>query len=138
MTTDESAPDVPQTFRIDGTRIDSIADLYAQLNDLLMRDDDWDLGPSLDALNDVLYRFDPRTGHAPAVFVWENHAHSRERLGVAATLEWLESKLARPETFNAETIIAQRDALLEGHGQTYFDLVCEIFADHPYVRLELV
>ncbi|GAA3928344.1 ribonuclease inhibitor [Microbacterium soli] len=126
-----------RVLRIDGARIDTIEDLYVQLNDLLMKDEDWRLGTSLDALHDVLYRFDPGADLGPAVFVWTDHEHSRESLGITATRAWLEAKLHRPDVFDARTIRAQRDALLAGEGATYFDLVEEVFAGHPGVRLEL-
>ena len=125
-------------FRIDGSRINAIADLYAQLNALLMESEDWQLGSSLDALNDVLYRFTPHAGAAhAATFIWQHHAHSREALGIAATLQWLDAKLQHPGVFNAQAITAQRQALLDGTGTTYFDLVLEVFAGHPQVALEL-
>ncbi|MNV78377.1 hypothetical protein D3C71_1718630 [compost metagenome] len=52
-----------------------------------------------------------------------------------ATRAWLEDKLRQPGTFNAETIGRQLDALQRGEGQTYFDIVMEIFASHPNVAL---
>jgi len=128
----------PQVFRIDGARIHSIGDLYAQLNALLMRNEGWEMGASLDALNDVLYRFGPGGTAGPAVFVWADHQHSREALGYATTLRWLEDKLRHPDTFSTRTIRAQRDALMAGEGTTYFERVQEVFAGHhPGVRLEL-
>ncbi|QMU97629.1 ribonuclease inhibitor [Microbacterium esteraromaticum] len=125
--------DASRVFRIEGDRIDTIDDLYAQLNALLMADEDWTLGSSLDALDDVLYQFDTNG----AVFVWADHEHSRESLGLATTRRWLEDKLSRPDIFNAQGIRHQRDALLRGEGKTYFEIVQEIFASHRNVRLEL-
>ena len=52
-----------------------------------------------------------------------------------ATRAWLEDKLRQPGTFNAETIGRQLDALQRGEGQTYFDIVMDIFASHPNVEL---
>lgn len=127
-----------QVFRIEGARIDTIEDLYAQLNALLMTEEDWELAASLDALDDVLYRFSPRSTAGPAVFVWADHAHSRDSLGREATKRWLEDKLRHPDSFNVRTIRAQRDALIAGEGKTYFEIVQEVFAAHePDVRLEL-
>ena len=125
-----------ERFRIDGAAIASIDDLYDQLNDLLMAEEDWRMGASLDALNDVLYRFED--GSAPvATFVWAGHEHSREALGVAATREWLQGKLGRPGVFDGERIHSQLSALADGSGRTYFDLVVEVFTGHAGIRLEL-
>lgn len=123
-------------YRIDGSRIEKIDDLYDQLNDLLMADEDWRLGPSLDALNDVLWNV-PTTPEAKARFVWTDHAHSRETLGVDATRAWLEAKLIPTGRFDVPRIRRQLTDLDAGRGKTYFDLVLDVFADHAD-RIELV
>lgn len=57
----------PRTIEIDGTTIHGIPSLYAELNRVFMPDEEWTLGESLDALDDLLYapsspgrRFTPR------------------------------------------------------------------------------
>lgn len=69
-------------YRIDGAAVHGISDFYDQFNRELMADRGWHLGPSLDGLNDVLYRVEGeiREG-APDTFVWIDHAHSRDALG---------------------------------------------------------
>ncbi|WP_245934150.1 hypothetical protein [Branchiibius hedensis] len=42
-------------YRIDGARIHTIDDFYAEMNRLVMAGEDWQLGSSLDGLNDLLY-----------------------------------------------------------------------------------
>jgi len=66
---------------------------------------------------------------------WTHIAHSRAALGVAATRAWLQEKQARPDRFNAASIGAQLDALERGAGQTYFDIIMEVFAAHPALQL---
>ena len=135
---EESPADSAQVFRIEGARIHTIEDLYAQLNALLMAGEGWELGVSLDALNDVLYRFHPSGALGPTVFVWADHEYSRKALGREATQRWLEEKLRHPDSFDVRAIRAQRDALLAGDGKTYFDIVQEIFVAHsPDVHLIL-
>jgi hypothetical protein len=100
-----------------------------------MADEDWRMGSSLDALDDVLHRFD--RGDGPSVVLeWRDHARSREALGVPATRAWLAAKLERPG-FDTARIQRQLDALDAGTGPTYFELVLQVIADHPGVRLEL-
>lgn len=120
---------------IDGSRIGSIDDLYDQLNDLLMADEDWRMAPSLDALNDVLYGV--RSQDGPVRFTWLDHERSRRVLGVEATIGWLQGKLAQPGRFDVTGISARVRALERGEGSTYFDLVLEVFAAHAD-RIDLV
>ncbi|ALO66147.1 ribonuclease inhibitor [Arthrobacter alpinus] len=125
-------------YRIDGAEVHGISDLYVQFNRALMTDQDWRLGQSLDGLNDVLYRVDGeiRADH-PATFVWIDHAHSREALGFDETQRWLQNKLSQPNSFNQQRIQADLDELRSGVGKTYFELILEIFADHPLIELQL-
>jgi RNAse (barnase) inhibitor barstar len=122
-------------YQLDGAGVNSIDDLYVELDRLLMTDENWQLGASLDALNDALFRVE---GEAePARFVWTDHADSREALGQDATERWLRGKLERPEVFNQSLIRRQLDDLHSGQGKTYFELVLEVFAGHPRIELEL-
>lgn len=121
---------------IDGSAIHDIASFYAEINRVFMADEDWQLGPSLDALDDLLYGgYGAMAGHAAVSVHWKDIAHSRVALGEAATRAWLQEKRARPGTFNIRAIDAQLEALERGQGQTYFDIVMDIFAAHPNVRL---
>lgn len=125
-------------YRIDGSEVHSIDDLYEQLNRELMADQDWRLGSTLDGLNDVLYRIESqiRAGE-PATLVWTEHAHSRDALGFDATERWLQDKLSRPQSFNRKGIQADLDALRGGTAKTYFERVVEVFADHPLLDVQL-
>ena len=125
-------------YRIDGGEVHSIADLYEQFNRELMAEQDWILGPTLDGLNDVLYRIDSeiRDG-VPATFVWLDHAHSRDVLGFDETQRWLNNKLAQPGSFNQRGIQSDLDELQQGIGKTYFEIILEIFAEHPLIELQL-
>ncbi|WP_431804885.1 barstar family protein [Microbacterium sp. bgisy203] len=128
----------PTTFVLDGTRIQSIATFYDEVNRVLMSGEDWTLGPSLDALDDLLYGgFGALADVEHPVIVVRESARVRAALGATATREYYAEKLAHPETFHVErftTALAELDA---GNGQTYFDLVLDVFAGHPDVRLVL-
>lgn len=123
-------------LQIEGTAIVDIPSFHAEINRVFMAGEDWQLGPSLDALDDLLYGgCGALAGHETATLVWRDIDRSREALGVDATRAWLEDKLRQPGTFNAGTIGRQLDALQRGEGQTYFDIVMEIFASHPTITL---
>lgn len=124
------------TLVVDGSAIHDIDSFYAEINRVFMANEDWQLGASLDALDDMLYGgYGALAGHVAASVHWKDIAHSRAALGGAATRAWLQGKRSRPGTFNLDTIDAQLDALDRGTGQTYFDIIMAIFAAHPNVRL---
>jgi hypothetical protein len=127
-----------QTLRIEGVRVDGIPALYRELNRVFMPDEEWTLGESLDALDDLLYGgFGVLDGSAPARVVWADHAVSRAALGVETTREYYRAKLARPEVFAEAPAQRALAALDAGAGETYFELVRRVFADHPNIQLVL-
>lgn len=125
-------------YRIDGEGVGGIADLFTAFNREFMRDEDWQMGESLDALDDVLHRLESETrGGDPAVVIWEAHRHSREALGYEETQRWLLRKLAHPSAYDEARIMSELDDLRSGTGRTYFHRVIAVFADHPLVDLQL-
>ena len=128
----------PRTLVIEGARIDGIRSFYAEINRVFMADEDWDLGPSLDALDDLLYGgYGAAAGDGPVTIVWTDAEHARAALGTEATRAFYRDKLAHPETFDTERIARQLAELDAGTGPSYFDIVLEIFASHPRLRLVL-
>lgn len=123
-------------FRIEGAAIHTIADLYDELNRLFMAQEDWRLGPSLDALDDLLYGGFGALVGVEAVVVWTDHRRSAEALGVAATRDWYRQKLELPG-YNHDLFRERLRELDAGEGPTYFQLVQGVFADHPDVELRL-
>lgn len=121
---------------IDANRFDDIAGFYAELNRVFMPGEDWQLGESLDALDDMLYGGYGMLKDAERVrLYWVNMEKSRSDLGIEATRQWLLSKLDRYGQFNADHVRKQLHALASGEGKTYFDIVLEIIESHPTVCL---
>lgn len=126
------------TLVIDGAAVRGIPSFYDELNRVFMADEDWSLGQSLDALDDLLYGgFGALHGVGPVRVVWHRHAASREALGRGATADHLRAKIARPDVFDAERFARQLTELEAGTGPTYFDIVVGIFAEHPEIDLVL-
>lgn len=124
------------SLQIDGAAIHDIPSFYAEINRVFMADEDWQLGPSLDALDDLLYGgYGALARHPGATVVWRGSGHSRAALGRETTRAWLQKKLEQSGTFNGDAIAGQLAALERGQGQTYFEIVLEIFAAHPGITL---
>lgn len=125
------------TFRIEGSRIDGIATLYDELNRVFMADEDWRLGESLDALDDLLYGgYGALLDATDVTVVIADHEHARAALGRDATIAWQRAKTTRAgfDTVAAERTLAELEA---GGGRLYWDIVLEVFADHPAIALVL-
>lgn len=120
---------------LDGSRFDDIAGFYSEVNRVFMANESWRLGESLDALNDMLHGGFGALMHADtATLYWLSFEKSRRDLGYDATRKWLLAKLDQPG-FDQRHIRAQFDALERGEGQTYFDIIQQIIAEHPKIDL---
>lgn len=120
---------------IEGGAIDDIASFYAEINRVFMAGENWRLGQSLDAFNDLLFGgFGAiESGEATSI-VWRDIEHSRAALGIEATREFYRAKLGNPQ-YNQALAQAGLDALEAGTGQTYFEMIVEIIAQHESITL---
>ncbi|RKE50635.1 barstar (barnase inhibitor) [Sphingomonas sp. PP-CE-1A-559] len=125
-----------KTLTIIGRNISDIPTFYAEINRVFMAKEDWQLGESLDALNDLLYGgYGAIEGREKVRIVWQDVAASRAALGVETTRTFLARKLQRPAGFDVDAIGRQLDALDRGTGQTYFEIIVEIISDHRNIEL---
>lgn len=129
---------MPVDLRLEGSVVRDIPSFYDEVNRVFMAGESWRLGQSLDALNDMLYGgYGALRGRSGARIVWADHEVSRLGLGREATIAYYTAKLARPDVFNADAARTALADLRESAGRTYFDIVLEIFADHPELHLDL-
>ncbi|MGO4291063.1 barstar family protein [Chitinophaga sp. RAB17] len=121
---------------IDGNLINDIPSFYGELNRVFMTGEDWTLGNSLDAFNDLLYGgFGAIESNEPVTLVWKQMEKSRLALGYEVTKQYYEEKLLPDSPFDKEHFREKLDALNKGEGQTYFDILLEIIAEHPNITL---
>ncbi|CAM4085336.1 barstar family protein [Bordetella muralis] len=125
-----------KTLTLDGNNIHDIPSFYAEINRVFMANEDWQLGPSLDALDDMLYgAYGAAHGQESIVLIWRNMEKNRADLGIAATREYYLEKLKHPDQFNVALFRKNLESLENGTGATYFDTVQQIIADHPNITL---
>lgn len=121
---------------IEGDAINDIASFYNEINRLFMRNEDWQLACSLDALDDMLYGgYGIMLGYDDIKVIWNNIDHSSKALGIATTQKYYQEKLASDFLFNKEYFRERLDKLNAGEGKTYFDIVIEIFESHKNIQL---
>jgi RNAse (barnase) inhibitor barstar len=125
-----------KTFVIDGNRFADIAGFYRELNRLFMAAEDWQLGESLDAFDDLLYGgFGEAAGESTITIRWCRFEKSRIDLGLDATRAYYLKKLQQPHRYQVETARRNLQELESGTGKTYFELLLQIIAEHPNVTL---
>jgi RNAse (barnase) inhibitor barstar len=121
---------------IEGSNIHDIASFYEEINRVFMRNEEWQLGNSLDAFNDLLYGgFGVLDQNAETDIIWKDMNISREALGYEATKAFYTQKLAPDSPYNKSYHQEKLKELESGKGQTYFDIVLEVIADHPRLNL---
>lgn len=105
----------PPSLVIEGTHILGIPSFYAEINRVFMADEDWQLGPSLDALDDMLHGgYGALHGVSCPVVTWRNIAASRAALGVEETRRFYLERIALRPMFNGSAIRDLLDALERG------------------------
>ncbi|SFN81738.1 hypothetical protein SAMN05428984_0947 [Sphingomonas sp. OK281] len=128
--------DLIKTITIVGHNISDIPSFYAEINRVMMADESWALGESLDAFDDLFYGgYGAIAGHADVTIVWQDIETSRSALGYETTRAFLRGKLRHPEIYDIAAIGRQLDALENGDGRTYFETVVAIVGDHDHVTL---
>lgn len=101
-----------------------------------MQEVDWKLGESLDALSDMFYGgYGEIQGKEEICLIWKNFGQNKKDLGPELTKAYYEEKLKSPGKFNADFVKEKLQQLKNGTGKTYFDIILEIIAEHPNVKL---
>ena len=121
---------------IDGNRIFDKKSLYEEVNRVFMQNEDWKLGESLDALNDLLYGgFGVIKENEEVRLIWTNFEENKKIFGLDFTLKFYQEKLQYPQIFNLKFIQKSIQELKEGKGMTYFEMILDIISGHPNIEL---
>ncbi len=121
---------------INGSAVKDITSFYDEVNRAFMSGENWEIGPSLDAFNDLLYGgFGAIHGKEAVELIWLDIVVSRKALGYEATKSYLEEKLKPDSPFNKIMFQEKLMALEAGTGETYFDIVMTIIAEHDNIEL---
>ncbi len=125
----------PKTLVLDGARFSDVEGFYEEVERVFTRDLDWKLAPNLDAFNDILYGgFGVYEGDDLITLIWKNIAKSKEDLGFETTRKYYEHRFALGFPNKAHWEL-QLQELLAGRGQTLFEIIVEIIADHKNIEL---
>ncbi len=114
---------------INGGHFSDLEGFYEEISELFMNDEDWKVG-TLDGFDDILYRID-------SDITWKNSQKSKEDLGFDLTKKFYENKIRIGKPFNVKLIQQKLDDLIEGKGQTLFEILVEIIEFHQNIKLVL-
>ena len=126
------------TIQINAHNFSDLPTFYDEMNRLFMKDVDWKMGHSLDALNDILYGgFGVFNPGEPVLVRWLNASKSRADLGTDETKKNYQMKIEQGYPYNVKLFQEKLTELENDQGQTLFDIIIEIFTDHKNIELKL-
>lgn len=121
---------------LNGFLIHDKQSLFEEINRVLMANEDWEIGESLDALSDILYGgVGIIKGSEPIRLEWKNFAENEKCFGKAFTIKFYKEKLQHPEIFNIKLLHEKILELQHDRGQTYMQMILEIIAEHTHIKL---
>jgi RNAse (barnase) inhibitor barstar len=123
-------------IEIEGSAINDIASFYREINRVFMVGESWQIGHSLDAFNDLLFGgYGALQGVQSVELIWHHMEHSRKALGYQTTRAYYLDKLQPGSPYNKKLFEEKLGALESGIGETYFDIILSILAEHPSIRV---
>ena len=114
---------------INGGHFSDLEGFYNEVSELFMNDEDWKVG-TLDGFDDILYGVD-------SDITWKDSEKSKEDLGFDLTKEFYENKIRIGKPFNVDLIKQKLGDLMNGKGQTLFEILVEIIESHQNIKLIL-
>ena len=114
---------------INGGHFSDLEGFYNEVSELFMKDEDWIVG-TLDGFDDILYGID-------SDITWKDSEKSKKDLGFDLTKKFYENKIRIGKPFNVELIQQKLDDLIDGKGQTLFEILVEILKSHQNINLIL-
>lgn len=112
---------------INGSHFSDLSGFYEEVSRILMKYEDWKVG-TLDGFDDILYGFEGE-------IIWKDFQKSKEDLGFEATKEFYKKKIKQGKPFNIELAQQKLDDLINGNGQTLFEILIEIIESHKNISL---
>ena len=114
---------------INGGHFSDLEGFYNEVSELFMNDEDWKVG-TLDGFDDILYGY-------KGEIIWKDSEKSKKDLGFDLTKEFYDNKIRIGKPFNVKLIQQKLDDLIEGKGQTLFEILVEIIEFHQNIKLVL-
>ncbi|WP_294269002.1 ribonuclease inhibitor [uncultured Chryseobacterium sp.] len=122
---------------IQGSHFSDLQGVYEEASKIFMKDAGWKIG-TLDGFDDILYGgFGVVENGEHLTFIWKEARKSEQDLGMEATKAFYEHKIHQGKPFNTQLIQQKLDDLINGKGQTLFEILVEIIESHQNITLIL-
>jgi RNAse (barnase) inhibitor barstar len=118
-----------KTAVINGSHFSDLSGFYEEISEVFMKDADWKVG-TLDGFDDILYGFEGE-------IIWKDAEKSKKELDVEETKKFYENKINQGKPFNINLAQQKLDDLIDGKGQTLFEILIEILESHQNITLIL-
>ena len=112
---------------INGGHFSDLESFYDEVSQLFMKDEDWKVG-TLDGFDDILYGVE-------SDITWKDSQKSKKDLGFELTKEFYENKIRIGKPLNVDLIQQKLGDLMDGKGQTLFEILVEIIESHQNIKL---
>ncbi len=112
---------------INGGHFSDLEGFYEEISELFMNDEDWKVG-TLDGFDDILYGVE-------SDITWKNSQKSKEDLGFDLTKKFYENNIRIGKPLNVDLIQQKLGDLMDGKGQTLFEILVEIIESHQNIKL---
>ena len=114
-------------IEIDGLSFDSLAGFFDVFGATVLGNIEY--GRNLDAFNDAL-RGGFGSPDGGFILRWKNSDVSRDRLGYAETIRFIEHKLSTCHPSNVVSVLNDLKLARNREGETLFDIICGILHNH--------
>lgn len=122
---------------IHGSHFNDLQGFYEEASRVFMKDTGWNIG-TLDGFDDILYGGVGVFENGENITVtWKDARKSEEDLGMEATKAFYQGKILQGKPFNIQLIQQKLDDLINGKGQTLFEILVEIIESHQNITLIL-
>lgn len=127
---------------IDGEKFSDLEGFFTEIERLLTKNLDWQVGHSLDAFNDLLRGgFGVHEYEEPLHIKWIHFAKSRQDLGYNATRDYYQDILKKCHPMNRNCVEQKLQNAKECKGKTILDMIVDIILDSDntghYCELEM-
>lgn len=116
-----------KVYEIDGDKFENYDEFCLHISQTLIPGHSWK--GNLDAFNDIL-RGGFGTPDDGFIIKWKNSSRSRDKLGYAATVKYLEGKVTTCHPTNRKIVEKDLQLARKNNGQTLFDILVEIIREH--------